>query len=310
MSADQSILMDPNEFTLTKNVRRKDFEQSESFKEFCLGIKARVDDGLQGIVQPITWYMHAGRKYVLVGHRRAAAAKKLEIMIPAIQVDAPTSESDRIWAQLSENDPEARESLSPIELANAFHEWLEDNKRLREEDPEVPKLTLEGIATKMHKSKSWATQIYALLKLPHVLQHEVDVGNMQPAVGYEVTTAFKDRPPEDIERAIPQIIEQASGDITQVKARNAVRRIATVPQEIEEALGEIPQKPEPAPQEDIDEIIEQEPTEDEDLLFVQSCIDWAKDYIRHAKQRAWDAGLEISEMLNEIVTVIDEEEGE
>lgn len=303
MATKPKTLMDPNEFVLTKNIRSPNFEETESFKAFVLGIQARMREGLPPIVQPGTWYMHAGRKYVFVGHRRVAAAKQLGIKVPMVQVDTPESEVDRIFTQLAENDPDGRESLSPLELAYAFQAAIDARKREREKNQELPELTRQDIARINHKSKSWVTQTMALLEMPEKIQKAVDEDRMQLAVAYEAKCAFKD--PGLLEENIDQIIEVGSKKYgSQARCRSAVRRLAETPTEIKETLGEIPERPEPTP---VEAIAETPESKEDALAFVRSNLDWASGYIQLAKQKALEAKLDIAHYLDELVEIIQEE---
>lgn len=299
-----STLMDPNEFTLTKNIREPGFEKTDDFKEFVSGIKARMDEGLPPIVQPGTWYYKAGRKYVYVGHRRVMAAKQLGIKIPMVQTDAPESEVDRIFAQLAENDPEGREALSPLELARAFQLAMDEREKERVKHPELPPLTRKDIARIYHRSKSWVTQTMALLEMPEKIQKAVDENHMQVAVAYEAKCAFKT--PDELEENADKIIEVGSSSAgSQNQCRNAVRRLAEVPKEIAQVFDEPPELPDPTP---IETITESQESKEDALAFIKSALAFASDYVMIARRKAQEMDLDIKHYLDELVEIIVEEE--
>ena len=136
---------------------RKTFDET-ALKELSESIKRH------GLIQPIIVIKKDGGYMLIAGERRFRATKLLgESKIKAIVADIE-SQSLRELA-LIENIQ--REDLNPIELANSYKELIDEYK-----------ITQDGLANIIHKSRVQITNTMRLLSLSAVTQEYIKEGKL------------------------------------------------------------------------------------------------------------------------------------
>ena len=136
---------------------RKTFDET-ALKELSESIKRH------GLIQPIIVIKKDGGYMLIAGERRFRATKLLgESKIKAIVADIE-SQSLRELA-LIENIQ--REDLNPIELANSYRELIDEYK-----------ITQDGLANIIHKSRVQITNTMRLLSLSAVTQEYIKEGKL------------------------------------------------------------------------------------------------------------------------------------
>jgi ParB family chromosome partitioning protein len=144
-------LIDPNPYQ-----PRKHFDEAR-LKELADSIREH------GLLQPVVVVAHDNRYILVAGERRLRAHKIAEIStIRAIVAEVDFDDLRMRELALVENIQ--RENLNAIELANSYQELLD-----------VHKITHEGLAQIVHKSRSQITNTLRLLSLsPYAQQMLVD----------------------------------------------------------------------------------------------------------------------------------------
>jgi ParB family transcriptional regulator, chromosome partitioning protein len=118
-----------------------------------------------GILQPILVRPRPTGGYEIVaGERRFRAAKKAGLTQVPVVV-RPLTDEDTLALGLIENL--VREDLSPIETARAFHRLMEDYGWTQEE-----------MGKRVGKSRSAVANSLRLLRLPEVIQHSLERGEI------------------------------------------------------------------------------------------------------------------------------------
>ena len=136
---------------------RKNFDET-ALRELSESIKRH------GLIQPIIVIEKDGGYMLIAGERRFRATKMLgESKIKAIVADIE-SQSLRELA-LIENIQ--REDLNPIELANSYRELIDEYK-----------ITQDGLANIIHKSRVQITNTMRLLSLSAVTQEYIKEGKL------------------------------------------------------------------------------------------------------------------------------------
>ena len=136
---------------------RKNFDET-ALRELSESIKRH------GLIQPIIVIEKDGEYMLIAGERRFRATKLLgESKIKAIVADIE-SQSLRELA-LIENIQ--REDLNPIELANSYKELIDEYK-----------ITQDGLANIIHKSRVQITNTMRLLSLSAVTQEYIKEGKL------------------------------------------------------------------------------------------------------------------------------------
>ena len=136
---------------------RKNFDET-ALRELSESIKRH------GLIQPIIVIEKDGGYMLIAGERRFRATKMLgESKIKAIVADIE-SQSLRELA-LIENIQ--REDLNPIELANSYKELIDEYK-----------ITQDGLANIIHKSRVQITNTMRLLSLSAVTQEYIKEGKL------------------------------------------------------------------------------------------------------------------------------------
>ena len=136
---------------------RKNFDET-ALRELSESIKRH------GLIQPIIVIKKDGGYMLIAGERRFRATKMLgESKIKAIVADIE-SQSLRELA-LIENIQ--REDLNPIELANSYKELIDEYK-----------ITQDGLANIIHKSRVQITNTMRLLSLSAVTQEYIKEGKL------------------------------------------------------------------------------------------------------------------------------------
>ena len=136
---------------------RKNFDET-ALRELSESIKKH------GLIQPIIVIEKDGGYMLIAGERRFRATKLLgESKIKAIVADIE-SQSLRELA-LIENIQ--REDLNPIELANSYKELIDEYK-----------ITQDGLANIIHKSRAQITNTMRLLSLSAVTQEYIKEGKL------------------------------------------------------------------------------------------------------------------------------------
>ena len=136
---------------------RKNFDET-ALRELSESIKRR------GLIQPIIVIEKDGGYMLIAGERRFRATKMLgESKIKAIVADIE-SQSLRELA-LIENIQ--REDLNPIELANSYKELIDEYK-----------ITQDGLANIIHKSRVQITNTMRLLSLSAATQEYIKEGKL------------------------------------------------------------------------------------------------------------------------------------
>ena len=139
-----------------ESVRPNPFQPRSEFHQEALAELTRsiVE---KGVIQPITIRRVADGYQLVTGERRLRAAQSAGLTrIPAYIISV---ESDEEMLELALIENIQRETLNPIEIANAY-------KRLIDECH----LTQEGVAEKVGKDRTTVTNFIRLLKLPHEIQ--------------------------------------------------------------------------------------------------------------------------------------------
>lgn len=163
----QIIYVDPEELVLGPNLRFADPRIDEMVRDLIVAGRQLQPIGIDP------------EKKVLFGFRRAAALKKIKQcrMVPeghplnlaaCVEIQAPDAEN-RIRIQILENT--ARINLTPIEEAQIIHHLS------------VAGYKIETAAEMFRRSKSWASQRLALLRLPLDVQAMIP-DKISPYEGY------------------------------------------------------------------------------------------------------------------------------
>ncbi|WP_298086128.1 ParB/RepB/Spo0J family partition protein [uncultured Campylobacter sp.] len=162
---------------------RKNFDET-ALRELSESIKRH------GLIQPIIVIEKDGEYMLIAGERRFRATKLLgESKIKAIVADIE-SQSLRELA-LIENIQ--REDLNPIELANSYKELIDEYK-----------ITQDGLANIIHKSRVQITNTMRLLSLSTVTQEYIKEGKLTQ--GHAKVIVGLD--PNDEKTAVDTIIGQ------------------------------------------------------------------------------------------------------
>ena len=162
---------------------RKNFDET-ALRELSESIKRH------GLIQPIIVIKKDGGYMLIAGERRFRATKLLgESKIKAIVADIE-SQSLRELA-LIENIQ--REDLNPIELANSYKELIDEYK-----------ITQDGLANIIHKSRVQITNTMRLLSLSAVTQEYIKEGKLTQ--GHAKVIVGLD--PNDEKTAVDTIIGQ------------------------------------------------------------------------------------------------------
>ena len=142
-------LIDPNPYQ-----PRKHFD-SDRLSELAESIRQH------GLLQPIVVVARAGRYILVAGERRLRAHKLADLgIIRAIVAEVDFDDLRMRELALVENIQ--RENLNAIELAHSYQELLD-----------VHKITHEGLANVVHKSRSQITNTLRLLALPSYAQQMI-----------------------------------------------------------------------------------------------------------------------------------------
>ena len=145
------------------SVRPNPFQPRREFTEAELGeLAASIRE--HGVLQPIIVRRYGDAFQIVAGERRFRACQLLSLpAIPAIIRDA--DDTQMLELALIENIQ--REDLNPMELARAYHGYIE---RLS--------LTQEQAASRLGKSRSAVANMVRLLELPQDLQDMVSRGTL------------------------------------------------------------------------------------------------------------------------------------
>ena len=136
---------------------RKNFDET-ALRELSESIKRH------GLIQPIIVIEKDGGYMLIAGERRFRATKMLgESKIKAIVADI---ESQRL-RELALIENIQREDLNPIELANSYKELIDEYK-----------ITQDGLANIIHKSRVQITNTMRLLSLSAVTQEYIKEGKL------------------------------------------------------------------------------------------------------------------------------------
>lgn len=129
---------------------RKEFAE-DSLKELAASIKE------QGVIQPITLRKKDDNAFQIISGERRVRATKLAGLddIPAYIRTA--SDQEMLEMALVENIQ--REDLNPVEIADSYHQLIEECG-----------LTQEGLSERVSKKRSTITNYLRLLKLPSEIQ--------------------------------------------------------------------------------------------------------------------------------------------
>ena len=196
-------------------------ELAESIKEF-------------GLIQPVIVRSRGTKGYELIaGERRLKAAKLAGFkLIPCIVKEAKDSES--MLMALVENIH--RVNLNPIEEAKAYEILMQESK-----------VTHEGVAQKIKKSRAYVTNILRLLKLPIEIQElvisgKLNVGQVRPLIGLNKTQSLvlaneilkKKLSARAVEQAVKRLQTRAT---TPKKVKTKIPEILEVEKQLQEILG-------------------------------------------------------------------------
>jgi len=142
-------LIDPNPYQPRKNF------DPDRLSELAESIRQH------GLLQPIVVVARAGRYILVAGERRLRAHKLADFeVIRAIVAEVDFDDLRMRELALVENIQ--RENLNAIELAHSYQELLD-----------VHKITHEGLANVVHKSRSQITNTLRLLALPSYAQQMI-----------------------------------------------------------------------------------------------------------------------------------------
>ena len=279
----------PQGLTLTKNIRASGYEKTEAFKRIVSSINARLDAGLEPVADPITYYVWAGRYYVLDGNRRVAAACVADECdcILGMQVDPPATDCARMIEQLVSNS--MHEDLDPISKARTYRAILEAD----------PSMTQKQLAEIDGKSTSYVSQHLTVLKRfgndPDMLDR-ISSGEIQIAVAQDIASKITN---EQVENHRDLVLTAATRG-TQVASRKAVTILANTLSEVESIFDTIPTKQDPPQEPDIPK---QEPV-DETIMRLRSMADMIKKLVEKFKAEANEAGIGIESQLEDIKSVL------
>lgn len=164
--------------------------RTDDLAELAASIKA------QGVLEPVSLRTHPekpGRYIINRGERRVRASR----MAGKKTIPAFIDERVDRFAQAIENLQ--REDLTPFDLATF----------IAERQAEDPKLQLLDIAEKLHKPKSFITEVAGLIEAPDEIRQAFDAGRVRDTRAlYLLTRAAKKNP-----EAIKPILE-GTGSIT------------------------------------------------------------------------------------------------
>jgi len=279
--------VNPKMLSITRNIRSAGFEEKPDFKELLESVRARMNEGLQPILEPVSWYYKGGKAFALLGHRRVRVGQILGINIPGIKVDPPVSESQRIIDQLTEN--EFRADIDPISKAQGY-------KTILEENPDKNQQWLAGL---FHKSTSYVSQHLALLTLEQEIQDAIAEGTITVAVGYQMTTKLTD----EQRKANMDTVMVAAQHGTNKAAKAAISTLGQLYKETENMFEEFPEPVSSDPPQDIPKT---EPP-DESVLRITATFNMIEGLIRKVKGEAHKASLDIGHLLQKLIVVINEE---
>ena len=147
-------LIDPNPYQ-----PRKHFDEGR-LNELAESIRQH------GLLQPIV-VIPNGERYILVAGERRLRAHKLAGIPTVRALIAPVDLDDLRMRELALVENIQRENLNPIELAHAYQELLE-----------VHRITHEGLARIVHKSRSQITNTLRLLSLSPAAQEKLVEGKI------------------------------------------------------------------------------------------------------------------------------------
>ena len=147
-------LIDPNPYQ-----PRKHFDEAR-LSELAESIRQH------GLLQPIV-VIPNGERYILVAGERRLRAHKLAGIPTVRALIAPVDLDDLRMRELALVENIQRENLNPIELAHAYQELLE-----------VHRITHEGLARIVHKSRSQITNTLRLLRLSPAAQKRLIDGKI------------------------------------------------------------------------------------------------------------------------------------
>jgi ParB/RepB/Spo0J family partition protein len=138
-------------------------------------VRETTDEGLvasirrHGVLQPIV-VRRTGRRYeVVMGHRRLAAARRLELeTVPALVEE--TVHDDQVLRQVVENVE--RRAMNPLDIARALKAHLDEH----------PGTTKRALAEAMGKpgarGQVWIANKLALLNLDDATQERIEAGDL------------------------------------------------------------------------------------------------------------------------------------
>jgi len=159
-------LVDPNPYQ-----PRKNFDE-DRLNELAESVR------LHGLLQPVV-VVARGDRYILVAGERRLRAHKLADLDTIRAIVAEVDFDDLRMRELALVENIQRENLNAIELAHSYQELLD-----------VHKITHEGLANVVHKSRSQITNTLRLLALPPyaqqmIVEEKITQGHAKILVGLD-----------------------------------------------------------------------------------------------------------------------------
>lgn len=186
-----------------------------------------------GVLQPITVRRLGDRFQVIAGERRLRACESLGLdSIPAIVREA--NDAEMLELALIENVQ--REDLNPMELARAYHSYMEKFD-----------LTQDEVAKRIGKSRSAVANMVRLLDLPADLQELVSRGTLTMgharallgAPGVETQRVLAARVAAEglSVRDAERLVQESSGDPREGAVKAKAAHLEDLEQQLRERLG-------------------------------------------------------------------------